>query len=134
MSATTYAWLVLAFPLAGSILIGLTWRWLPGRTAGVIGTSAIALAFLCAIGALVQLQAEPAEARHLADTLYDYAGAAGIPFDLGIFVDPLSVYMILRGPRVSMLIHLLLAYMWSATRATGASSPTSTSSSSRCCS
>ena len=66
MSATTYAWLVLAFPLAGSILIGLTWRWLPGRTAGVIGTSAIALAFLCAIGALVQLQAEPAEARHLA--------------------------------------------------------------------
>ncbi|MCB8971800.1 MAG: NADH-quinone oxidoreductase subunit L [Solirubrobacterales bacterium] len=112
MSATTYAWLVLAFPLAGSILIGLTWRWLPGRTAGVIGTSAIALAFLCAIGALVQLQAEPAEARHLADTLYDYAGAAGIPFDLGIFVDPLSVYMILVVSGVSMLIHLYsLAYM-----------------------
>ncbi len=112
MSATTYAWLVLAFPLAGSILIGLTWRWLPGRTAGVIGTSAIALAFLCAIGALIQLQAEPAEARHLADTLYDYAGAAGIPFDLGIFVDPLSVYMILVVSGVSMLIHLYsLAYM-----------------------
>ncbi len=112
MSATTYAWLVLAFPLAGSILIGLTWRWLPGRTAGVIGTSAIALAFLCAIGALIQLQAEPAEARHLADTLYDYAGAAGIPFDLGIFVDPLSVYMILVVSGVSMLIHLYsFAYM-----------------------
>ena len=34
MNATTYAWLVLLFPLAGSVVIALGWRWLPGRTAG----------------------------------------------------------------------------------------------------
>ena len=112
MSATTYGWLVLAFPLLGAITIGLTWRVLPGRTAGVIGTAAIFLAFLSALGALVQLQAEPEQARHLTDTLYDYAGAAGIPFDLGILVDPLSVFMILVVSGVSTLIHLYsLAYM-----------------------
>ncbi len=112
MSAATWAWLVLAFPLAGSILIGLTWRMLPGRTAGIIGTSAIGLAFVCAIGALIQIQGEPEQSRHVADTLYDYAGSAGIPFDLGIYVDPLSVFMILVVSGVSALIHLYsAAYM-----------------------
>ena len=54
MSPTTYRWLVLAFPLAGSLVIALGWRWLPGRTAGLIGSAAIGIAFLNAIGALVQ--------------------------------------------------------------------------------
>jgi NADH:ubiquinone oxidoreductase subunit 5 (subunit L)/multisubunit Na+/H+ antiporter MnhA subunit len=46
MSATTYAWLVIAFPLAGSIVIALFWPRLPGRTAGWIGSAAIGLAFV----------------------------------------------------------------------------------------
>ena len=90
MSVTTWGWLVLAFPLAGSVLIGLTFRILPAKAAGVIGTLAIALAFACSIGALLAMLGHPADERELTDTLYDYAGAAGIPFDLGILVDPLS--------------------------------------------
>ncbi|MBA2522192.1 MAG: NADH-quinone oxidoreductase subunit L, partial [Solirubrobacterales bacterium] len=63
-------------------------------------------------GALVQLQGNPAEERELADTLYNYAGAAGVPFDLSILVDPLSVFMILVVTGVSTLIHLYsFAYM-----------------------
>jgi NADH-quinone oxidoreductase subunit L len=112
MSATTWGWLVLAFPLAGSITIGLLWRTLPGRAAGYVGTAAIAAAFVCALGALIQLQGNPAQGRELADTLYDYGGAAGVPFDLSILVDPLSVFMILVVSGVSTLIHLYsLAYM-----------------------
>ena len=38
MSATDFGWLVLLFPLVGSIVIGLGCRVLPGRTAGWIGT------------------------------------------------------------------------------------------------
>ena len=34
MSIATYGWLVLIFPLAGSILIGLTFRLLPQRAHG----------------------------------------------------------------------------------------------------
>ena len=30
MSATSYGWLVLAFPLAGMLIIALGWRVLPG--------------------------------------------------------------------------------------------------------
>ena len=65
MSATTYGWLVLAFPLAGMVVISLGWRVLPGRLPGWIATSAIFLAFLSSIGALIDLQDHPEEERHL---------------------------------------------------------------------
>jgi NADH-quinone oxidoreductase subunit L len=112
MSATTYAWLVIAFPLAGSILIGLGWRSLPGRSAGWIGSAAIGLAFVNAIAALVQLQGEPEKSRHLTSALWDYAATAGVDAKLGILVDPLAVFMALVVSGVSFLIHVYsVAYM-----------------------
>jgi NADH-quinone oxidoreductase subunit L len=48
MSPTTWGWLVLLFPLLGTIVIGLGFRNY-GRAAGVIGTAAIGLAFVCAV-------------------------------------------------------------------------------------
>ena len=56
MSTTTFGWLVLAFPLLGTIVIGAGFSKLPGRTAGWIGTAAIGLAFLAALATLVSLQ------------------------------------------------------------------------------
>ena len=61
MSATSYGWLVLAFPLAGTLIVGLGWRWLAGRTAGWIATAMIGLAFAASIGALVQLLGDPGD-------------------------------------------------------------------------
>ncbi|GIK76580.1 MAG: NADH-quinone oxidoreductase subunit L [Actinomycetes bacterium] len=114
MSISTWGWLVLAFPLAGSLLIALLYRVLSAKAAGWIGTLAIALAFACSVGALLGLLDRPADQREIASTLYDYAGAAGIPFDLGILVDPLSVFMALVVTGVSALIHLYsVAYMGS---------------------
>jgi NADH-quinone oxidoreductase subunit L len=112
VSATAYGWLVLAFPLAGSLIIALGWRTLPARSAGWIGTAAIGLAFASSIGALVMMQDEPAEARHLTSSLWDYASAAGLDVQLGILVDPLSVFMCLVVTGVSALIHLYsVAYL-----------------------
>jgi NADH-quinone oxidoreductase subunit L len=106
MSATTYSWLVLAFPLAGSLICALGFKVLAGRTAGWIATGAIALAFLNSIGALVMLLDEPSEAQQLTSSLWDYASASGLDIQLGILVDPLSVFMSLVVSGVSMLIHL----------------------------
>ncbi len=106
MSATAWSWLVLLFPLLGSIAIALGYRVLPARLAGAIGTAAIALAFACGIAALVSLLGESPEARHHASSLWDYASAAGLDIKLGIFVDPLSVFMVLVVTGVSTLIHL----------------------------
>jgi NADH-quinone oxidoreductase subunit L len=112
VSSTTYAWLVLLFPLVGSIVTALGYRTLPGRVTGIIATAAIALSFLCGIGMLITLLDEPAQARHLTSSLWDYANAGGIEVQLGVFVDPLSVFMVLVVTGVSTLIHLYsVAYM-----------------------
>src|SRR6478609_6719251 len=106
MSATAWAWLVLLFPLLGSIAIGLGFRVLPARVAGILGTASIGLAFVCGVAALISLLGESPDARHHASSLWDYASAAGLDIKLGIFVDPLSVFMVLVVSGVSTLIHL----------------------------
>ena len=58
---TTYGWLVLAFPLLGTLVIGAGYRKWSGRTAGWIGTGAIFLAFLAALATLISLQGHTAD-------------------------------------------------------------------------
>jgi NADH-quinone oxidoreductase subunit L len=106
VSASSWAWLVLLLPLLGSIVISLSFRAIPARVAGAIGTAAIGLAFICAIAALLNLLGEEPDARHHASSLWDYASAAGLDIKLGIYVDQLSTFMILVVTGVSTLIHL----------------------------
>jgi NADH-quinone oxidoreductase subunit L len=106
MSVTTSAWLVLALPLAGALLITLGGRVLPPKAAGWLGTLAIAGAFVFAVLTLLKLQDLPEEARVATSSLWDLADAGGITIRLGIYVDPLSVFMALVVTGVSALIHL----------------------------
>ncbi|MGH2911153.1 MAG: NADH-quinone oxidoreductase subunit L [Solirubrobacteraceae bacterium] len=106
MSTTTFGWLVLAFPLLGTIVIGAGYRALPDRTAGWIGTGAIFLAFLAALGALISLQGHAADHRQFVSSLWDYASTVGIDAQMSILVDPLSVFMILVVTGISTTIHL----------------------------
>ncbi len=106
MSTTAYAWLVLAFPLAGMLTIGFGFRALPGRSAGWIATAAVGLAFVASVGALISLQGHVPGARELTSTGWDYAVTAGLDAKVSILVDPLSVYMILVVTGISTLIHL----------------------------
>ena len=112
MSTTGYGWLVIAFPLAGTIVCALGYRKLPGRTAGWIATGAIALSFAASVRILVALLAKSEGQRQLTSTLYHYSQAAGLDIKVGILVDPLSVFMCLVISGVSMLIHLYsVAYL-----------------------
>jgi NADH-quinone oxidoreductase subunit L len=112
MATTTWGWLVLAFPLAGTLATALGFRRLPGRSAGWLGTSAIFLAFVCALGALISLQGHSSDHRELVSSLWNYASTVGIDAQMSILVDPLSVFMILVVSGVSTLIHLYsISYM-----------------------
>jgi NADH-quinone oxidoreductase subunit L len=113
MSTTTWAWLVLLFPLLGTLINGLGYKQLGRGGAGAIGTAAIGLAFVCALGALFSLQGHDAEHRELTSSLWDYAVTNGdVDAKLSILVDPLSVYMMLVVTGVSTLIHLYsVSYM-----------------------
>ena len=114
MEATEYGWLILAFPLAGSMLIAFGWKLLPGRSAGWIGTLAIGLSFAASLGALFQLLDLPADERQLTHSLYDYASAGGLEIEMNILLDPLSVFMCLVVSGISTLIHLYsVSYMTS---------------------
>jgi NADH-quinone oxidoreductase subunit L len=106
MSATAWAWLVLLFPLLGSVVIALGYRTLPQKAAGMIGTAAIGTAFACGIAALISLLGEDADARHHASSLWDYASVAGLDIKLGVYLDQLSLFMVLVVTGVSTLIHL----------------------------
>jgi NADH-quinone oxidoreductase subunit L len=112
MSIQTLGWLVLIFPLAGAILIGLTFRLLPQRVHGVLGTLAIALSFVASLLIFFKLQDRGEGQRQVVAVAWNYAKGAGIDAQLSILIDPLSVFMILVVSGVSTLIHLYsVSYM-----------------------
>jgi NADH-quinone oxidoreductase subunit L len=106
MVTTTFGWLVLLFPLLGTLIIGFGYRVLPGRSAGVIGTGAIGLAFVAALGALISLESHSTSHQELTSTLWNYANTVGVDAKVSILVDPLSVFMILIVSGISSMIHL----------------------------
>src|ERR671916_3039342 len=112
MGIETLGWLVLLFPLAGSLIIALAWRALPGRTAGIIGTAAIAASFVSAILTFLELESRGEEERQVRAVAWDYARSLGVDAQMSLLIDPLSVLMILVVSGVSTLIHLYsVSYM-----------------------
>jgi NADH-quinone oxidoreductase subunit L len=106
MSVTTFAWLIVLCPLVGTTVIALAWRVLPGRSAGWLGTLAIALSFAFSVIVFVKLLGQSPEHRTYTSTLWNYAVSVGVDAKVSILVDPLSVFMALVVSGVSMLIHL----------------------------
>src|SRR3954471_21194953 len=112
MTTGTWGWLILAFPLAGCIIIALGWRGWAGRSAGWLGSPALALAFASSIGAFVSLMAKSPDQRSVVSNAFDYIDIAGVHVSMGVLVDPLSVFMCLVVSGVSTLIHIYsVAYM-----------------------
>ena len=112
MSATTFGWLVLACPLAGTMLIGFGYARWPGRAAGWIATFAIALSFVFSVLALIKLLGLSHDHRQLTSSLWDYDVSSGVDAKLQILIDPLSIFMMLVVSGVSTLIHLYsVSYM-----------------------
>ncbi len=114
MSTTTFGWLILLCPLVGTTVIGLAFQRLPGRSAGWIATSMIALSFAFSVAALLSLLSHGTDHRELTSTLWRYDSTVGVDAKLSILVDPLSVFMALVVSGVSALIHLYsVSYMTS---------------------
>src|SRR5829696_3061620 len=112
MSLETYGWLVLAFPLGGTVLIALSWKLGPSKLHGYLGTLAIALSFASAVGAYLAIEDLAEEEREVVAIGWDYASTVGVDAQLSLLLDPLSVFMALVVSGVSALIHVYsVAYM-----------------------
>ena len=105
---------MLLCPLVGTTVLALGFKRWPARTAGWIGTTAIAASFGFSIAMFITLQRHTPEHRVYTSTLWNYVVTAGVDAKLSILVDPLSVFMALVVSGVSTLIHLYsITYMTS---------------------
>jgi NADH-quinone oxidoreductase subunit L len=111
MNTVTYGWLIVGFPLIGTILIGLGYRRL-GPAAGWLASLMIGLSFVAAVICLVKMLGLPEGGRELTSSLWNYDVGLGLDAKLGILVDPLSLFMCLVISGVSTLIHIYsIAYL-----------------------
>jgi NADH-quinone oxidoreductase subunit L len=109
---TTLSLIILLAPLVGCVVIALTFRALPSKLHGYLGTLAIAVAFAASIGAFLNLEDRPHEERQVVVEVWDLARTAGVDAQLALLLDPLSIFMALVVSGVSMLIHLYsVSYM-----------------------
>ncbi len=111
MSTVTYGWLIVGFPLIGTVIIALGHRRL-GAAAGWVASLAIGLAFASAVVCLISMLGLPEGHRELTASLFNYDVGLGLDAKLGILVDPLSLFMCLVVSGVSTLIHVYsIGYM-----------------------
>jgi NADH-quinone oxidoreductase subunit L len=109
---TEFGLLILLAPLVGCVVIGLTFRALPARLHGWLGTLAIAVSFVGAVLAFLELRDRGEEERQVVIEVWDLAVTAGVDAQLSLLIDPLSSFMALVVSGVSALIHLYsVSYM-----------------------
>ncbi len=103
--------LILAAPLAGALVLLAAGRRF-GRAAGVIGSAAVAVAFVSAGAAFVDLVALPLGGRSLPVRLFTWAVMGPLEIGVDLRWDPLAAVMALTVTGVSFLIHVYsIGYM-----------------------
>jgi NADH-quinone oxidoreductase subunit L len=109
----TFAWVCLLAPLVGSVVNGLLYKVTRGsKVAGLIGTAFLLLSFVGAVVTFFALEGLGEEERQVRAIAWDLANTTGVHAQLGLLVDPLSVFMALVVSGVSSLIHIYsIAYM-----------------------
>ena len=109
----TSAWLILLFPLAGTIVIGLGYRVMPDRVVGLDRDRRHRRRVRRRRSRpSSRSRAATRSERQVVYVAWDYANTVGVDGKISILVDPLSVFMALVVTGVSTLIHLYsVAYM-----------------------
>jgi NADH-quinone oxidoreductase subunit L len=99
-------------PLVGFLVLVAFGRRIGDPVAGIIGTVAVAAAFIIACLCLGSLSSEPAAHRLFLDNYFTWFHVGGLTVPVGIQVDPLSITMCMFITGVSALIHLYsIGYM-----------------------
>jgi NADH-quinone oxidoreductase subunit L len=106
------AWLLLAFPVAGALIILFAGRQIGHRNIGYVASAAVGLAFLVAVWLLSGLMGLPAEERTITVPLWQWITIGDFHVNAALLIDPLSITMSLIVTGVGTLIHIYsISYM-----------------------
>ncbi len=111
-----YAWLILAFPALGTLIIAFFGTRLGRRAVGFLAPAMVFLSFAVAVALFMELLGLPAEERQHELVLWQWMAAASGPgatgsfnVDIALLIDQLSVTMALVVTGVGFLIHVYSA-------------------------
>jgi NADH-quinone oxidoreductase subunit L len=109
---TAAAWICLFLPLGAAFLIAVGGNAISRRWAGIISTSSVAGSFAAAVVVFsIMLSREPAD-RTEVSTAWSWLTAGDLNFGLTIYVDQLSVFMMLIVSGVgSLIVGYSIGYM-----------------------
>src|SRR5215831_8705113 len=109
-------WIIPLFPAVGFVINGLFGKRMPKAAVAVVACTAVLLAFIFALGAVVQLAHLEPEHRSHSVKVYEWINAgpartgegnvARFAIDWGFLLDPLSAIMVLVVTGIGFLIHV----------------------------
>jgi NADH-quinone oxidoreductase subunit L len=106
------AWLMLVLPAAGALVNLLFGHRMSKQTIGTIGSAAVALAFVVALGLFLTLLGRSADDRVHTEVLWNWITIGDFEARAALLIDPLSVTMALIVTGVGTLIHIYsMSYM-----------------------
>ncbi len=104
-----YAWLILAFPALGALIVSFLGTRLGRRAVGFLAPAMVFLSFAVAVTLFIQLLGLPAEERSHEVTLWRWMVVGNFSVDVALLVDQLSVTMALVVTGIGFLIHVYSA-------------------------
>ena len=110
MLSVTY--LIILLPLVGFAVQAVLGRRLGDPMAGVVATAFVGASFVVAVGVYLDLLTVNAPVRTYTQNLWTWIPVERLPVHASLYVDPLSMTMVLFVTGVSTLIHLYsIGYM-----------------------
>jgi NADH-quinone oxidoreductase subunit L len=102
----TYLWLIPAFPLASSVILGVLGPSMGPRLSGALGTASVGLSAVLAISIGLQWMGHPPVNSTYDQPLWGWISLPGISVNIGLYLDPVSLLMVLVITAIGCLIHL----------------------------
>lgn len=107
--------LIPLLPLAGFVLLGLFGKKFTGKYSGIIGTALLLAATIIAVYTAYEYFSHSQNGRYSSVIAAKYTWlqfAPGVSIDMGLYLDPISMMMIVVVTLVSLMVHIYsLGYM-----------------------
>ncbi len=101
-----WLWLVPALPLAGALLLAIIGGLMPRRLAGAIGCASVGLSWLASLWVAAAYLTQPPAGGAFRQLLFSWIEVSSLRVPLGLYLDQLSLVMLVTITFVSFLIHL----------------------------